>query len=517
MNNIEVMNESEAGTHVDKQKKPADFGFSPSAEASMNVAALQTALNGGGVISIDLPGVYDLNDTVFLDSNTKLICAPGVIFRKVAPYCNVFLNRGALTKEYNDNISIDGLELSVNGQEAKPTLVRGQRAQLGFFYVRNLKIRNFTCSDGESFQFLIYIVTWKNILIENVRLAGEKDGIKLNNGHEAIIRNLDLTTYDDGLSLCGTDYDSVTLEVGDVYNVYCSNITDHQYQLKGKDIFGRTCLIYTGSWADYKKGNKYGNSDFCLNDGKLYQHVLEPGNPIAVSSEAPLHNEGTVTGRDGIPWRFIQPCDFYQTNVYNVSFDSCIFEKGGNIIANWICPSNMYEETPIHRTSYPGTEGNSDSWGISITNCKIVGTPPQILLNLMGNMQNVAISGCYFNNPRSTMINVDHYSSNKELIATINACTFIDMNPPSDVLHNDNEASLLDHQECPILKRDIDATGYLVVVDNGSKVSCSASGNACRGAKLKCFVSDDSELRFSSTDLPLMNIEDKSCCDSDSL
>ena len=40
------------------------------------------------------------------------------------------------------------------------------------------------------------------------------------------------------------------MEVGGVYKVRRSNVTDHQH----KNIFGRTCLIYTGSWADYRQG-----------------------------------------------------------------------------------------------------------------------------------------------------------------------------------------------------------------------------------------------------------------------
>ncbi|NLF16082.1 MAG: hypothetical protein GX595_02340, partial [Lentisphaerae bacterium] len=179
-------------------KNAADFGVSPAAAAGANVSGLQAALDGGGLVVVDRPGVYDVNDTVFLDSDTRLVCAPGVVFRKVAPYCNVLLNRGALTKTYNENITIEGLRLSVNGQEAMPTLVHGLRAQFGFFYVRNLTLRDITCLDGWPHQFMIYIVTWSHLLIERVRLAGDKDGIKLNNGHDAVIRDLDLTTYDDG-------------------------------------------------------------------------------------------------------------------------------------------------------------------------------------------------------------------------------------------------------------------------------------------------------------------------------
>jgi hypothetical protein len=484
-----------------KRKHPESLGFSPSASASMNVSALQATLDGGGVIVIDTPGIYDLNDTIMLDSNTKLICAPGVVFRKVATYCNVLINRGALTKTYNENITIDGLEISVNGQEAMPTLVYGLRAQLGFFYIKNLTIRNFVCTDGKEHQYLIYIVTWSNLLIENMRLAGDKDGIKLNNGHDAIIHNLDLTTYDDGTSLCGTDYPSTLLEVGDVYNICYSNVTDHQY----KNIFGRTCLIYTGSWSDYRNGNKYGSGDFCLNEGKLYQSVNN-GGFFADGSSPPVHTNGIVTAADNLSWRYIQPCDFYQTNVYNVTFDNCIFEKSGNIIANWTTPKWLYEgESHVHRPFYPGTEKNSNSWGISVTNCRITATEPQILVNLMGNMKDVTINGCFFNNPKSTVINVDEDSVNEELIATINGCTFLETGIPSRTITDSDISELPDHQNCPILRRDIAEAGNLIVVNNGGKVHCNASGNSYRGDGFECAVSNGSELRFGSMDLPLKN------------
>jgi hypothetical protein len=470
------------------------------------VAALQAALDGGGTVSVDTPGVYDLNQTLFLDSNTRLVCCPGVVFRKVAPYCNVLVNRGALTKQYNDNIVIDGLEISVNGQEASPTLVYGLRAQVGFFYVRNLTLRNFTCVDGGAHQFLIYIVTWSNLLIENVRLAGDKDGIKLNNGHDAVIRNLDLTTYDDGMSLCGTDYPSVLLEVGDVYNVRYINVTDHQY----KDIFGRTCLIYTGSWADYQDGNRYGTGDFCLSAGKLYQ-VVNEGFAAVASTAAPVHASGVVTAADGIAWRFIQPCDFYQTHVYNVSFENCIFEKSGNLVANWITPRWMYERGDcVHRNSYPGTEANSTSWGITIANCRVTGAGPQVLVNLMGNMRDVMIAGCYFGNPRSTVINVDPDSVNEELVATLNGCLFRTSAFPAGAVAGGGAATVPDYQGCPILRRDIDDAGKLIVVHNGSKVHCQASGNLYHGAPAEVAVTQGSRLRLSNPDLPLRNIGDLS-------
>ena len=51
----------------------AGFGFSPSAAPGKNVAALHKALDGGRkTVAVTRPGVYDLDATVWLDSDTRL-------------------------------------------------------------------------------------------------------------------------------------------------------------------------------------------------------------------------------------------------------------------------------------------------------------------------------------------------------------------------------------------------------------------------------------------------------------
>lgn len=482
-------------------KNPKTYGFSPTAGADQNVAALQAAVSGGGLIVIDTPGVYELNDTILLDSNTKLVCSHGVIFKKVAPYCNVLLNRGALTKEYNENITIDGLEISVNGFEAPPTLVPGLRAQVGFFYIKNLTIKNFVCVDGKEYQFLMYIVTWENLHIENVKLAGDKDGIKLNNGHDAIIKNLDLTTYDDGMSLCGTDYQSVVVEVGDVYNVRYTNVTDHQY----KNIFGRTCLIYTGSWADYADGNEYRSSDFCLNNGKLYQCVNEPGF-VQTSSTAPTHSSGIVTGPDTLSWRYIQDCDFYHTHVYNVTFDNCIFEKSGNLLAVWD------ERSPFHRNYYPGTEKIPGAWGISITNCKVNASAEQVLVCVMGNLKDLIISNCVLDDLEA-LIRVDATAFNDIVNVSITGCTFRNIKHPLVALHNGKK--VIDWA-LPFTR--VGTQGYLppeppesglddLRTETPVTVNCYLAGNNYSNSTFSNIVTCGARLRFVNMDLPFDSLD----------
>ena len=484
---------------VSTLQRPACFGFSPLATPEQNVQALQKSLDGSGLVVIDRPGVYELDDTIFLDSNTHLLCAPGVVFKKSASYCNVLLNRGALTKEYNENIIIEGLEISVNGFDTDPTLVYGLRAQVGFHYVKNLTLKNFRCVDGKEHQYLIYIVTWENLHLDGVTLAGDKDGMKLNNGHDAIIRNLDLTTLDDGMSVCGTDYSTTLVEVGDVYNVSYSNVTDHQY----KNIFGRTCLIYTGSWADYADGNEYMISDFCLNAGKLYQCV-NPPKEFFVASDAPSHDDGVYIGADGLKWRYVQECDFYHTDVYNISFDNCIFEKSGNILTSWI-------ETGIHhRNYYPGTEGLSNSWGISINNCKMKSNGKQVLVCVNGNMKDIVISNCVVDG-LETVIRVNSSASNEEFNASITGCVFKNLKDLFIAVHNVERVV-----DWAMPFTDPDKPGYIENVETsttvdgeGAKMSvnCHLSGNSHSDSVFRNMILGDAELRCVNIDLPFYTLD----------
>lgn len=482
-------------------KIPRTFGFLPTATADQNAAALQAAVTGGGLILIDTPGVYELNQTILLDSNTRLVCVPGVIFKKVAPYCNVLLNRGALTREYNENITIDGLEVRVNGQEADPTLVYGLRGQMGFFRVRNLTLKNFTCVDGGPHQYLVYIVSWERLHIANVRLAGDKDGIKLHNGHDAVIEDLDLTTYDDGLSLCGTDYPSVVVEIGDVYNVRCSRITDHQY----KNIFGRTCLIYTGSWADYANGNEYRSGDFCLHNGKLYQCV-NPHGFVGVGAAPPVHPSGVVTGPDTISWRYIQECDFYHTDVYNVSFDHCIFEKSGNLIAVWI------EHSDYQRNYYPGTERLSGAWGFSVANCMTHSEAQQVLVCAMGNLRDLTVTGCVLDNLEA-VLRVDSSAFNDTMDVSIAGCTFRNTRNPFVAFHDGRRVV-----DWGLPFTQPGTRGYIADADAGEDgglartqppvtMNCHLAGNNYHNAIFKYTLSNGARLRLVNPDLPFDSLD----------
>lgn len=98
----------------------AAFGFLPTETGVNNTQALQAAIDKGGTINISRPGNYKLAGTVYIGDNTSLYFGNGVVIEKAAEkgaYCQVILNKGALSRTYNSHITISGLNLKVNGVE----------------------------------------------------------------------------------------------------------------------------------------------------------------------------------------------------------------------------------------------------------------------------------------------------------------------------------------------------------------------------------------------------------------
>ena len=95
------------------------YGFLPGNDALANSEAFQRCLDGGGKIVVRKEGVYDVCRTLLLDSGTDLSFADGVILSRAKDpegviAKHVFLNRGALTREYDKDITITGLNIRCN-------------------------------------------------------------------------------------------------------------------------------------------------------------------------------------------------------------------------------------------------------------------------------------------------------------------------------------------------------------------------------------------------------------------
>jgi hypothetical protein len=443
------------------------YGFSTSATASVNVSALQSALDVGGTITINTPGDYEINDTLYIGSNTKLICCPGVAFKKTGNFSNVILNKGALTRTYNENIHIQGLTIKVNSVDNTADLdVDGLRGQVGFYYVRHLNFHDFRCEDLGSAQYCIHIIKWEYIHLKNITIEGEKDGINLSVGHDGVFENMNFATEDDAISIYSANGEVVTIEVGDVYNLTFRDCVDNV-----SDGTGFTCRIMVSAWDDWTLNNTYQSGDICVNAGNAYINANEY-NDSDVGTVAPTHSSGKVTGADGITWKYLNACDFYYTEIYNVTFDNCTYYD---------------ERTPLYvvfldnefmRSVYPGTETLPSVHDIKFINSTFSG-PPKIVTN-GGNLKDLIISNCVINQMTSFVIQCpDQYA---------------DSNPQMNVIFTNN-----------LIKNISDF--FVVTAKDGQEVYITAHGNTKDDSTITFFKSGTATIRFVNSDLIIPDAE----------
>ena len=304
-----------------KVKYADRYGFLPGNDAEANSEAFQKCLDGGGRILVRKKGEYKLCRTIFLDSDTDLEFTEGAVLSRAVPGKArqadgtaarfVLLNRGALTREYNENISIRGLNLRCNGIDSGcgseldiPTIV-GLCCQLGFFYVRNLTVENFTTLDLPANDFALQICTFENVLVENVHIEGMKDAVHFGPGRNFVVRHGVFRTYDDPIALNAHDYTTSNPELGWIENGLiedCVDLDDPENGTTG--FFAR---ILAGGWRDWESGMEIQSSgDAVVCGARIYRSNGPKVKQSFVSTCRPEHTEGIVTYPDGITWTMSQ-------------------------------------------------------------------------------------------------------------------------------------------------------------------------------------------------------------------
>lgn len=82
VNAINAVNQSvEPNTEITAES----YGASSSASAATNASAIQNALTNTGTVSLKTPGIYYINATLVIYSNTRFIIGPGVVIRQQSP------------------------------------------------------------------------------------------------------------------------------------------------------------------------------------------------------------------------------------------------------------------------------------------------------------------------------------------------------------------------------------------------------------------------------------------------
>lgn len=300
----------------------ADFGFSPQATGMDNTKALQKALDVGGTIVVNEPGTYHLAGTVYIGSHTSLIFGNNIFIKKVdeqGPFTHVILNKGALTRTYDEHITIENLYIIVNGMDVLNFQVFGLRGQVAFFYIRDLKIDGFRCMDLGKIQYCIHICTFEDITINDVIIKGKKDGVHLGKGKRFRISNGVFETFDDAVALNAHDYDTGNPELGWIED----GIVENCHDLDAENTTGFFCRILAGAWVDWQKGMEVQKSDTVVSVGRLYRVKADPDGTVYQSMTQPIHENGSMV-LDGITWVMVQDHVTYTTG-FEISFSAIFF------------------------------------------------------------------------------------------------------------------------------------------------------------------------------------------------
>ena len=379
----------------------ANFGFSPNATGLQNMQALQKAVDQGGTVQVSTPGTYKLAGTVYLGSHTTLQFGNGVFIQKVneqGDFSHVLINKGAKTKTFDQNITVEGLHIIVNGMDVRKFVeAYGLHGQLAFFYVKDLKIERFRCLDLGKAQYGIHVCTFEDLIIDDVIIKGQKDGVHLGRGKRFTIRNGVFQTFDDAIALNAHDYATGNPELGWIENGVIENCHD----LNAENTTGYFCRILAGAWIDWDPGMEVQQSDAVVSNGRLYRVQAKPDGTLYKSLTQPSHEKGSMV-LDGINWGVVQDEVTYTAGVRNVVFRNIFLEKPR------IGLSIHFDNDKYSRSYYPGAAIPLQEQ-LVFDNVRVLHDQDIPLLSIATPVNMVTLSNCHIRNNRI------HFLSNKAM------------------------------------------------------------------------------------------------------
>ncbi len=304
------------------------------------------------------PGFYPVTAPIILHSNLVIEGEGEVILLKKTAYSHVFTNQSAL-EDYSgiwdtsitiENIIIDANEIGNQVGSSQLT----SNGDLSFNKVYDLKLKDIKIKNGDPILFGIHLQSVKNAEVSNYFYEGKKDGIHINGGCENIeINGFDICSFDDAFGIMTDDYPRVQHNTADIRNIEIKNGISRARTPQS----GFFLRLMTGSWQQWKKGNKY-NVGHTVNFQNRQYKKLNSGK--IVSQVPPVHLHGDSLYPDGIIWRNIGKGNNKTSNIYNLRLSNIKLEDGRDIVRTINADSNDYGE-------YPGTENTSIVDSIFIT------------------------------------------------------------------------------------------------------------------------------------------------------
>jgi len=404
----------------------ADFGFSPEASGVENTKALQRAVDQGGTIAVGQPGTYKMAGTVYIGSNTTLNFGNGVLLKKVTEngaFTHIILNKGALTKTYDQHITIEGLQIIVNGIEKNMTEVYGLRGQLAFFYVKDLRIEHFRCLDLGKGQFGIHVCNFEDLTINDVIIKGDKDGVHLGRGKRFTISNGVFKTFDDAIALNAHDYASSNPELGWIED----GVVENCHDLNAEKTTGYFCRILAGGWIDWKSGMEVKQSDAVVSNGRIYRVQAKSDGTVYKSITQPTHESGSKE-LDGILWGMVQTDVTYTAGVRNITFRDIFLEKPRTGF------SIHFDNDNYSRSYYPGAKVPKQEL-LAFDNIRVLYDQAIPFLNIATPVDVLTITNCSFRNNTIKFVSNKAMSDYQKTKINMIGCVF-NQKGPMELVNN---------------------------------------------------------------------------------
>ena len=224
--------------------------------------ALQEMLDKKGIITIERPGTYLISKTLIIHSDTRLVCAPGVILL-AAPYskCALIENEhfaDASAKDYNieilggiwdgncDNMGLDAVYEALHREDDpySPSLFKGKL--LRFAHVDHISLEKLTVKNPVSYG--IQIAASRGFVVRDIYFDynwhfGTTDGVHINGPScDGVIENLYGTTNDDMVSLTTIDESHAEISMGEISNISIRNVS-------AKNGYSGIRLLSAGNFA----------------------------------------------------------------------------------------------------------------------------------------------------------------------------------------------------------------------------------------------------------------------------
>lgn len=336
----------------------ATRGVEPGADATLVTTEINTALQNFSYVKITEPGIYDIDGTLYIPSNTTLEFVAGCTIRKKTgtTISHMIANEGMLTGTTDTNVTLigNGLNCDINGIDGSNQPIPGLRGHLSFYRVTNFNVSGIKTDTNNIAQYFFQISEFTNATLRNINVAGWKDCFNIGTGTNLLMEDITTESGDDGIGLNAAGYSNGVPSFGDVNGVTIRRWTD---KLRTNEIYepgqgGSGIIILTASWADWISGNTYQENDICINAGRIYQKV---GVGDVVAANAPTHTSGSVEYADGITWLWKQDGTINHADVKNVLLEDCVWQSTRPFIRT----AGSLVTGGTMRAFYPGTGAQS--------------------------------------------------------------------------------------------------------------------------------------------------------------